>query len=184
MKQFESLYDALLYVSYCPICQCDLRINERDVKASSRFNSTGIYYYKLIFDFNDEEIVSIDVDSEEVAFHHNPQSKLHAHGTFYSKVSIECEDCCQYSFTLQLKFDIQSQKLEAVYLNSEIICLEDKDGQTNQIKNIYATDKTEYSLFCSATDGEDKFIVLPLIPLDINNPEIALKRIKSLIVFS
>jgi hypothetical protein len=102
-------------------------------------------------------------------------------GTWYQGISISCNSCCQYSYTLRLHVDLTEGKLAGTYLNSEQISVE--EGNTvHEVRNVYAVEKTEYA--CFPKDGSSKKSSIPLVPLNLLNPKETITRIRKLLIFS
>lgn len=104
------------------------------------------------------------------------------------KVICHCYECSCYVYVLQVHIDWTAQKIIDIVLNSERFSLE-RGPVLHEIKNIYTTEKTEYTTFTNYESEDDKpndkqTTTLPLIPMDLENPDKTLNRIKTLVVFS
>jgi hypothetical protein len=75
-------------------------------------------------------------------------------------------------------------RITDIMLNSEYITLIDHDN-FSQIVNVYTTEETKYrNAYKSKYFDADDFIVLPLIPLNLENPHETLSKIKKLLPFT
>lgn len=191
MKIFESLKEGFYYQTHCPICSNELRVNDRDAEVK-KDNQRFLLTWELT-----DDALNIDVDTGEAeliikdpspaTFKPGQATTAYVHGWtpvysgyLFLRAELECNKCCQYSFLLKILVDLDAKKVSEVQLNSEIVCLE-IGRDVHEIKNIYSTDQTEYY---RAGFGEAKPLLLPLIPLNLQNPEKTLDRIKKLIIFS
>jgi hypothetical protein len=196
MISFTSLNKALAYRTICPFCDSHLEINDRDL-ASIDYVYDAWDEPKYVLSFymgsNNDDLIKITLPSEEVEINFStPKStfgttasmtQLITSGRIYHRLVKDCKRCCQYSFTLQVVFYVEAPNayIGNVHLNSECISVE--DGKlVHEIKNVYSTEKTEYSSF--SKDGSTREAVLPLIPMDVKNPNDMISRIRKLLIFS
>jgi hypothetical protein len=121
-----------------------------------------------------------------------PKTHLYE-GKIYESLKIGCQKCHQFSYVVQVVIDGTAMRVEHLFLNSEFISWSDNNHITHQINNVYATDKTEYSKFSSIENTNfngrkmfrsDYHINIPLIPLNLNDPDETMNRIKKLNLFS
>ena len=215
MKKFTSLIDGLNYVIVCPICHKPTDLNDLDANIlplsgmayipQSNKNFKG----KLQFDLYDTDLLNIDVLTEKIELirdysisgsGRNTQN-LYDGGILIVRLGIDCNECCQYGYLLQISIDLEKMIVNGVYLDSEILSIE-KGNVVHEIRNSYSRSETNYDIINRSRehatqmtsdgmheieetiDTVDKSIMLPLFPLDINNPEETLQRINKLIVFS
>lgn len=94
---------------------------------------------------------------------------------------IDCNSCYQYSYTLQLRLDLNNMIVESAILNSEFVSIEE-DENVYEIQNIYTMNRTEYSHI--ENTKRHKTLQLPLVSNDMSNPNEVLSRIKKLLPFS
>jgi len=178
MKQFKTFLEAIEYHPKCVLCDYKMDINDRDLATDMgyefRENKQKISFF--VFS-NRDDTVTIDPETNEVDF----SLKNIAGGTFYHGLTIDCKSCCQFSYTIQVKIDLKNQILMGTFLNSETISVEDSDI-VHEIKNIYATEKTEYAYFSQS--GGSKKATFPLIPLNLMAPQETISRIRKLLIFS
>lgn len=211
MRKFTSLVEGLNYVTVCPICKSWTELNDRDVsiiplKHIKETVHNADLKGKLGFDLDGEDILGIDIESGKVeiirgqhTFINN--SLLYEGATILNRIGIDCNNCCQYSYLLQIHIDMAKMMVVDVVLDSEVISLEIKD-QVHEIKNSYITNSTIYNIivrhreevtkmtndglfdFIETVDRLDKTIILPLVPMDLLKPYETLDRITNLLVFS
>lgn len=120
-----------------------------------------------------------------------PKAKKIYDGHLYERMGMTCDDCCKYHYLVKFVIDVGMKTLIDIELNSETISLEDGKGTVHEIKNIYPIKETQYAYFpkgdriyLDGTHVGEKFISLPLIPLDVDNPLKTLERIRTLVLFS
>jgi len=94
---------------------------------------------------------------------------------------VDCKNCMQYAYTLQLRFDIYEMIVECAILNSEFISVEEGED-VYEIRNVYTMNKTEYS-HINRKKRHDT-LQLPLVSESMAKPEDVLNRIKKLLIFS
>jgi hypothetical protein len=206
--KFHSIRDAISYQSTCPVCHSKMLFNDRYAELKTELGINRSPRTKILWKTDREEIL-IDVDSDYVEIVNKyfetvpmvtsytgtvPQrfsTKPVYDGHLYERLGMTCDDCCQYTYLIKFIIDIGLKRIIDIELNSETLSIEDSKGIVHEIKNIYATDETEYTYFPKGDriylDGshtKEKSITLPLIPLDLDNPNKTVERIKTLILFS
>jgi hypothetical protein len=182
--EFSSLYQGLNYYINCPLCKGNIIINTRDLVDDYRYveyaQSKNVISFFL--DSYTEDIISININTEEVRLDISSMSNRNKyHGLFLHGLSLECEDCASFSYTLQLHINLHDLYLSRILLNSESICIEDND-KLHEIRNIYSIGKTEYNYYL----GPSKFkeVSLPVIKINYDNLKDTVDRINKLMVFS
>jgi hypothetical protein len=183
MKQFSSLHDAINYQISCPVCDYEMQITNSRQNVKDHYNQID---HKFVWYLGKGEAITADTDTNkcELVLNNNVS------GCMFLAIWIECEECYQYSYTIRIKIDLTERSVSDINLNSEFITVLDDEHFTHEIRNVYATKQTEYWY---TTNGRtrhksypkiEKTIILPLVPLNLEQPEKTLERIKSLIVFS
>lgn len=199
MKSFSCLDEAFHHQNTCPFC--DKVITRGYTQISFNGGETlvefSLYKASITLDYHSGEIreYSTAPAFQEIATRSYPvyscngsaQSATRA-GKELFRVICNCNDCGKYAYVLQVHVDMDLKKVIGIFLNSETFSFE-KGSHLYEVKNIYATNKTEYSSFTNyeldeAKPSDKQSITLPLIPMDLSNPEKTLERIKTLIVFS
>jgi len=187
MKKFDKLIDAIKFRTHCPLCNDDLYIKENGLIGN--YNKENLSQ-KLTFSvFNTEETVIVvnPFDNSVQVVNNTDDVKNNKLGTFGTPLTIQCNSCDMYSFTIQVWIDLSHQVMIDIILNSESISWEDDKETLHEVTSIYSTNKTKYSYF--RTDDIDNIrysnpITIPLVPIDVNNLEGTVVRIQNLIVFS
>lgn len=108
-------------------------------------------------------------------------------GTLYESVHIHCGKCYQFSYVLQVVINATKMILEGIFLDSEFISYEDKNGHLHEIRNVYPFEKTEYACHKKPTAKDDstkRTLSIPIIPLNLLNPAETVGRIRKLVIFS
>ncbi|CAB4196589.1 hypothetical protein UFOVP1290_109 [uncultured Caudovirales phage] len=197
MRQFNKLVDAISYYKLCPICDSDLSINDKNLLYEYNIKDLS---KRLAFELSShsDDILFVNPITEEVELvvgtrsptiirgkqifvKSTPNYYVYS-GVFANALTIECSFCCKFSYVLQVWVDLTENKISGIYLNSENILYEDKNNIVHEIKISFATKKLRYS--CFDVDGSEKHAELPIIPVNINNLEDAVARIKRLLIFS
>ncbi len=177
IKIFHSINEAINQRSDCPYCKCQMQISSKDLTIKNAKRN-------IIFKLLGKDLLSIDLDSEKIDIITNEESEDHIkykyNGINYERLILECYDCCQYSYTLQLKIDTSQLKVVNVVLNSEFFSVEE-NNILYEIKNNYSKSNTSFSYY---VEDECKSYSLPLVTLDVDNPLQSLNKIKKLIIFS
>lgn len=204
-RYFHSLRMGLDYQTRCPLCKDLLKINDRDLASDWGYGGHeygGDHRIAFYVSQKDDDAIVINPNTDEVelvvAKRWSPEVVVEAvngefepsfkpsaqpiyNGKFMHALTIDCKSCCQYSYTLQVHFDLSEEILIGVYLNSESLSIEES-GMVHEIKNSYAAQLTYYSYFDK--EGDSKRDCLPLIPLDLDNPKETVSRIRKLLIFS
>lgn len=204
MTNFYSLKEAIAFQPICPICKGPTALDGRfGVNTFERITWDFKTQTELIYQTDQNKVV-IDLETDvvkEAAISRTNYKYVTKglagittylpapvyYGTEYLRVGVTCDECCQYSYLLQILLDIGLRRISEIVLNSESITLDDGKGITHEIRNIYTTEKTEYSYFpgkpLTGETGSSP-LEFPLIPLDLKDPYKTLERIRSLIIFS
>lgn len=198
MIQFHSFKAALNHQPNCPLCAKPTHINDRDLAYD--WESEGCdrkARFAFFINKSEDDTITIDPETDEVDLvlrqrmpdtlydytkqtYYAPATPIY-NGTLIHGLTIDCKNCCQYSYTLQIHFNLTEKRLAKIVLNSENISIED-GSMVHEIKNLYSMNKTEYSSF--SKEGDSHKSALPLLPLDLDNPQDTIARIRKLLVFS
>lgn len=209
MKRFSSLLDGVHYMIGCPLCSKTMSYDFAGVTLAAKVSRYGDIFHELIFDLNSRDYVKINMETEEVILEYNksfidysyvtsgnsPASYISPPANYYPindgvlflRLSKSCEACCQYTYTLGIQADVQKCVVLHTFLNSEHLTLEEDLGSTvYEIRNVYTTGQTEYRTICRKdnSQGTNKPLSLPLVPMDLTDPKATLARVKKLVVFS
>ena len=197
MKQFKNLSEAISYHANCPFCSSrmstdmDLTYDENSLKAYLKFGVS-----KVIVDCATNDIIqyseqsSIDTTysigcGKPAVQSWGAAQGLSTTGIDYRRVNISCDDCYKYGYLIQVIISLKDAKIVGLFLNSESVSVED-GAKLYEIKNIYATEKTEMSTFhqhLSKQRGALDKVEFPLVPLDLQSPMKTVERIKKLLPF-
>jgi len=199
MIQFRTLLDGLNYQKKCPLCKEIMVLEDRDFIEKVEY-PRGHEYQKLSFALSrkSQDIVYVYTATGKVELKLGAPKAWYGDSTGYSAaiptaevysgilmqgLTVYCDECGQYRYTLKLEADLSKELVRSVSLNSETISL-DRDGKTHEIRSIYSVDKTEYAVFGSFAESilKDK-VELPLIPINLKDPQETLDRIRTLLPF-
>jgi len=202
MIKFYSFMEAIAYRANCPFCTKGLVVNDRDLVSSSYHQNyaTGEAYpiYTFYIGKSTDDVMCLNPFTEELEIRYSNKFDMYGmknigvyngqtfappnyDGLFYHALTLNCNSCCRYHFTLQIHADLGNRRLIGTYLNSETISVEE-GGIVHEVRNVYSTDKTEYA--CFPKDGSSKRSSIPLIPLNIADPKETISRIRKLLIFS
>ncbi len=199
MIKFYSFLEALRYRSKCPLCDKSMEINDRDLVSRVEY-PIGHPYQKFGFHIGkgSDDIMYLNPTTEKVEVEYSRRSDAFAtlgnniysgrlpvpheySGMFYHALTLNCNVCCRYHYTLQVHANLTEGCLAGTYLNSESVSVEESET-VHEVKNVYSTDKTEYA--CFPKDGSSKRQSMPLIPLNLTDPKETISRIRKLLIFS
>lgn len=203
LLSFTNLIAALHYQKGCPICGTKLEVNDRDLATDMGYEYRGEKSGTLSFfiDLREQEVITIepftgDVDltiaghTEEeyytvgtidsISLPKTTKTRQFRNGMFMHALSVDCKQCSQYGYVLQIHVDMGVRKVVGLYLNSEWITVE-HDEVMHEIKNNYAMQRTYYSFY---SGGKDQHAEIPLIYLNVQNPFETVARAKKLLIFS
>ncbi len=181
---FQAFKEAINYQSACPLCSSPLHINDRDLATDYGHEFRG-GSPRISFFINQraDDTVTVDPETDEVELllHNRVSDAPPYNGRLIHSLTLNCNSCCQYSFTLQVHLNLTESKLDKVILDSESISIEE-GSMVHEINNSYAMERTLYSYFDK--EGDSKKVILPLISLDAFNPKETIARIRKLLIFS
>lgn len=198
MIKFFSFLEGLHYHSKCPLCNKGMEINDRDLVSRVEY-PTGHPYQKFGFHIgkSSDDTMYINAHTEEIDIEYSkksdalfaPGSKFGQiynsspsyNGSCYHALTINCNICCRYHYTLKLHSNLTERRLIGTYLNSELLSVEESNT-IHKVKNVYSVNKTEYA--CFPKDGSSKRQSIPLIPLNLSSPIETISRIRKLLIFS
>lgn len=207
MKQFYNLMEALGYHTTCYVCGSRLK---HDLQTDYDNNFLPQFKWNLShrIDTDTDDWITIDGRTNKIiyaepirrydrdsiydgsqTFRHRKYdgSVLERGGTLYESIQVECEKCSQFYYVLQIIIDVSARQLIGIFLNAECISYKDSSGNFHRIKNLYSKEKTSYYYPTESTadyDTNTKNILVPLIPINFQNPTETVVRIKKLSVFS
>lgn len=207
MKQFKNPEEAFQYQTHCPLCNEPIEADYKEISYDPSGLKTVVTFNvgsdDLTIDYHTNEIVSHVETRDLWNYRNNPaagnyhimKAGLIGKGTEIFKVTASCGKCGKYGYVLQMHVRLDERKLVGIFLNSESVSIE--EGEVlHEIKNIYATDKTEYDKFTRVEVHNDTMdmsgwsgrrngtVTFPLMPLDVKHPQILLSRIKNLIIYT
>lgn len=212
MKKFYNLDEALHHQPSCPFCGDSIEADYKEItmdpeshvtKVTATFltgNSSEVsidYYHNHILAYKEKSNYSgvYNIGTASTSHHNMGNYSLRKSGSEIFGVSASCTKCAKYGYVLQIHLDWKDWIVSGIFLNSESISIEEGDI-LHEIKNVYATEKTEYDKFTKVEvdDGTVKMsgysgrrnstITFPLMPLDPKNPQALLNRVKNLVIFS
>lgn len=176
MIEFKSLLEALEYHPVCPLCQ---RVMTLDCKAWAL--GEGGY---LSFDFGMSNDLRIEIASQKIAWVPNSKSGPYTSFGLPTKgllLNIDCSQCSGFGYTLFLKVDMRTIKIIEMSLNSETIRLIDELNNLHEVESVYDI-YSKYSQF--PLHSREQGIKIPLIHINIDNPQETIDRARTLATFS
>lgn len=193
---FKSFKQVLNYRPKCLFCKCCLSINDINYiynyeeslyEKILRFHLSKIDGDSLIFNLNTDQVeLSLNKRRSDLLYDYTKQAYYTPpvpiyNGILINDITINCNVCYRYTFNIKFHFNLTERCLNKIIFNFETIYF--GEGNTGyEIKNNYPLDITEY---CSLNKNEkSEKISIPLIPIDLDNPEETLSRIRKLLIFS
>lgn len=175
MIEFKSLLEALEYHPVCPLCQ---RVMTLDCKAWA----IGRKGY-LLFDINSPADLRIEIASHTITA--VPNSKMGPYSPLGStkclSLTIDCSQCSMFGYTLFLVVGSINLKLINIALKSETVRWTDEHNNLHEVESIYDV-HSKYTFFPS--NKIDRRTTIPLIPINIHNPQETIDRARTLATFS
>ena len=209
MKRFYTLLDAINYQTDCPICHKKLRINDRHAELKVRWRLGAHQEQTLVWKLADSDELIVNLQNNHIEMIQKTAKMTPVYevgsisphyigapiydGILYERLGVECDSCCQYSFLIRVQVDVGRGVFTDIQLNSEYLTIDSAKGTVYEIKNVYTTEETEFTIlgnvvryptFGRIYSSDKKRLTLPLIPIDLQNPEKTLERIKTLVLFS
>lgn len=173
------------------------------VSKTVRHDSTRITWRtqdgeEIVFNPNDSAIeivyhysndVTVDGSIGYASARFNPSHTNIYDGHLYEKMRFKCDNCGDYEYMVQIIIDVGKKSIDDIVLNHEKIEWKDNNNQIHRVRNVYTYDETEYTTFypgdCKYGKVKDyKQTTLPLIPLNLDEPQKTIDRIKTLVLFS
>lgn len=191
ISPYHNLDHALACNKTCPACEGPTILNNGQVFGPGPL---------LMLSHGDDEIC-IDIEThdiqlqvnrhEEMIIGNSPiyynskmnNSYIQYGGKYAIKMQINCPNSKRHFYSvLQLWMDLDKRKLESVYLNSVSSYFQDDKKVNHMIKNLYMNSTTCYS-YGRISDITTE-IVVPIIPINFQNPQETIDRVKKLVIFS
>lgn len=185
MKQFSTVREALSLHTHCPCCRDYLTVKD---------SPSSIFSYatrKITFPMSGGDQVSVNCDNNDVSltlcskpsfdpFYATQRlSALRSYdGIMYEGINPVCHTCRKFSYGITVKIDLNDMKISGIFLNSETIVVYDTKG-SHEVRNVYWNDQSTTTYSCG-----DKKETIPLVPLNLSNPQETVDRIRKLLIFS
>jgi hypothetical protein len=196
MIKFRSFLEGLRYRSKCPLCSKQMEVNDRDLVERLEY-PLGHPYQRFTFYLGQrsDDVLLVDPNSEMVVIKYATvqettngmyTGRVAGNYTIYNgewrhALTMNCNSCSQYHFTLQVHSNLTERRLIGTFLNSESVSVEEND-MVHEVRNVYSMEKTEYT--CFPKDGSSKRSSIPLVPLNLSDPKETISRIRKLLIFS
>lgn len=203
MIRFSSILDGIHYMVLCPVCHKGLKFDTRGFYVEDKYEYSDSTNTNLVFDLNGHDTLTIEVYTGKVHIKYEDHcnytvgctgqtmSRTTANyypsynGTMFLRLGVDCNACAQYGYVLAIDVDLNNECVNRVLLNSEHVSIQELD-ELHEVKNIYMTGETVYTIVKNRKgyDHANKMISLPLIPMNLKDPQATVSRVKGLIVFS
>jgi hypothetical protein len=181
---FPTLLAGLEYQKYCPIC--DSKLDPPGIEYRHSQNGTSKI---LIWESRLDEMITIDLQTQNITITQSTRDYNFGGHTYKSPsisnmvgraLSIDCPYyyCMHYGFTLGVEF--YADGTLSTVLNGEWI---ESDGLG--LSNLYRNPRSRF-YYWNQNKGRhlmSKVIELPLIPINLQNPQESLLRAKNLVAF-
>ena len=204
MKKFRNIIDGINYQPFCIFCSSKMQMGGPNIRSFNWWNNAH-KMHSIIFEL-DSNSIEIELETDQIINVNEHKLKqdiftaegrtpvytnfsLHTpvpkSGTIMLRIVMGCNKCDMYSYILQICLSMDLRAVTDVFLNFERISFKYSDTQRGcDIKNLYGMSKTVFVEFDKNSLDGDKITELPLIPMNIHEPEETLKRVKNLLIFS
>jgi hypothetical protein len=212
MIDFYTLAAAANYIPDCLLCKSSMSYRDIDAEVQYEYDRAGRRGQRTHLTFTDSNLSYTDkisicletevVERETIQNDHKSlnsgfvtvSSSLHStppeRGDKYLGLGLECKECHDYNYMIQIVVDLGDLRIKRLTLNSESVAIRSDEGLF-EIRNAYTTRETHYyfSRHPAPPGSPNTFTIdkqqkLPLIPLDRKDPSKTLKRIRNLLVFT
>lgn len=179
MTKFDNIKQALDYHATCPICDSIPDIRNENI----RYDNYEADILRIITprgnDEYSESILYIDILTNVLTIDlNNKHPSKPYNGIYHQGITLDCSQCNEFHFILKLTIDINQKIVSNIELNSEAVLIRDEEGAAHRIKNTYYDNKTTYDF------NFKPLVVVPMIPINFDNIEETMDRLKNLIIFS
>jgi len=198
LEHFNLPIEAIQYKIDCPICQCKLSIDPKDIVGPVAYSKNNRLVFEL--DHASDDMVLVDVMTGDIEISTQKNSRSYQTGTssnvylgsMYTNVNSEsftgsCMVHDHYSYTIRMWIDLELRKVADIYLASEFIMCRDASDIVHEVNNYYESQITKYSYYKGSYNykpfAELNVVELPIVPLNLSNPEETISRIQNLLIF-
>lgn len=171
---FDTVEQALKYKECCPFCKSKLTIDAKNYGDYVFFGSATSVSYKLNIKNN-----------ELVIAYRDKYSYAHRYNNFI--IAVDCVDCYLYSYDIIIFLDNNHEAIESINLISERFCFVIDYVGDCEIVYRYNDDKMNFYFLAAKSTYKDLLEInvdLPIMPLDVDKPELLINRAKSLMLFT
>lgn len=179
MMTFSNLKDALSFITHCPVCGGCLSVDSKN----QHEDANGVKF-PLSNKTNDAYLVNIDSGNVILIEDDSRRTQkrfLNFNGTFWSALHVDCQDCFKFSIVYSVQFNTVAIVITRVDLNFMSVTFEEND-LISEVRTSYGLGETWLITYDSC--GKTKTTKLPMIDINLQNPEETLTRIRKLVIFS
>lgn len=134
----------------------------------------------------EDQIVGAGLGSQ--TFKPSVPSSPVASGYQYLSLGVACKSCHKYDYTVQLILCVKPLAIARIILNSERLVFQEGEwSERRELRNVYTTKKTVYSYFPEPKLGFIRNELkqdFPLLPINREDPNKTLERVKNLLIFT
>jgi hypothetical protein len=208
MKQFQNIIEAINYHNHCYICGAKLVLDFHGETIIWEHNLFRINLSAMV-DSDTDDFLTIDAITNQVQLEQRRRypgfDPIYCIGTdtlldiitppkrpqtyapiLFDSLQVGCSNskcrCFNYVFQMKIHFGL-SNMIEFLTLNSENILIIN-EGKEHHISNNYISEKTTYISYLKGRNNRLRDFELPLVPLNLQNPNETLARLQKLITFS
>lgn len=167
---FDTIEQALKYKEFCPFCKSKLTADANFTKDYVFFSGATKTYYRINIKNNELEITP---------------RKPNLYKEYNFTMPVDCTNCYLYSYDIIIFIDIERSYVKSINLLSERFCFVIDDVGDCEIVNRYNDDKMNFYFLSSKSTYKKLLEInvdLPIIPLDVEKPELLINRVKSLMI--
>jgi hypothetical protein len=199
LQHFNLPIDAIQYRSECPICQSEMSIDPKDIVGPIEYSKNNRLVFEL--DHASDDMVFVDVLTGDLRVSINRDSSRYLTGGAFAtpnikvypnvmteSLTIKCQGHEHYSYTIKLWLDFDLGKVADLYLESEFLKWKDyNENIAHEVRNYYTSHTTKYNYYNGSFDYRPfanlHIVDIPMVPLNLSNPEETVSRIKNLLIF-
>ena len=199
LQHFNFPIDAIQYRSECPVCKSDMLIDPKDIVGPVEYSKND----KLVFELDhaSDDMVFIDTITGELTVSISGDSNRYTTGGSFTvpnikiyptvmseKITIKCRNHGHYAYTIKFWLDFDLGKVADLYLESEFVKWKNyHEDLVHEVKNYYTSHITRYTYYNGLFDYQPfanmHVVDMPIIPLNLSNPEETVSRVKNLLAF-
>lgn len=185
--KIETVFNDRTYTVSKPVRHFSTRISWRTEDGEEIWFNPSENTIEIAYRYANDMPIGSDVHCSSPRFNRTPKAIYDGH--LYEKMKLVCEHCGNYEYMVQIVIDVGRKRIDEIVLNHEKLEWKEATNQIHRVRNVYTFDQTEYTTFFPGDGKYDKVkewkqTTLPLIPLNLDELQKTIDRIKTLVLFS